>query len=77
LNYENKINELTQTKDAIVGLIALLPLLTVILFYVDVVGQQTSMKIVVVLGVTLSTYYGILKFARPLAEESKDKRKVI
>ena len=71
------MDKLTQTKDAIIGLIALLPLLTVLLFFVDVVSIQTSIKIVVVLGVTLSTYYGIIKFAGPLAEESKDKGKII
>jgi len=58
-----------RTLNSIKGLIALLPLLTVLLFYVNIVSEETIVKILVVLGVTLSTYYGILKLAQPLAEE--------
>jgi len=71
------MERLTKQRDSIIGLIALLPLLTVLLFYVDIVSQQTIIKIVVVLGVTFSTYYGILMFAKPLAEESQEKGRLI
>ena len=70
-------NKTKRTLNSIKGLIALLPLLTVLLFYVNIVGEETIIKIVVVIGVTLSTYYGILTFAQPLAEESKEKGRLL
>ena len=71
------MNKTKRTLNSIKGLIALLPLLTVLLFYVNIVGEEAIVKIVVVLGVTLSTYYGILTLALPLAEEVEAKGKLI
>ena len=62
---------MNKTQYAIIGLIALLPLLAVLLFYVDIINEKTSIKVVIVIGVTLSSYYGIIKLATPLAEEVK------
>ena len=59
-------------KSTIIGLVALLPLLTLILFFVDFIETQTIIKIILTLLIAASTSYGWIKLAKPLAEESKE-----
>ena len=66
------MNKPEKHKSTIIGLVALLPLLTLILFFVDFVETETIIKIIVTLLIAASTSYGWIKLARPLAEESKE-----
>lgn len=70
-------NKTTATSNTVIGCIALLPLLTTILFYIDITEVETTIRIVLTIGIALCSYYGILRLAQPLAEEVKDKGKLI
>lgn len=64
-------------KSTIIGLIALLPLLTIMLFFVKIIETETIIKIILTILIAASTSYGWIKLARPLAEESKETERLL
>ena len=64
------LDKTTKSKSTIIGLIALLPLLTLILFIADFIECETIIKTILIILIAASTSYGWVMLARPLAEES-------
>lgn len=58
-----------RTINVIIGLIALLPLATLILCYI--LELIMILKVILTFTISLSTAFGILKLAQPLADEMK------
>jgi len=71
------MNETEKHKSTIIGLVALLPLLALILFFADFIETETIIKVILTLLIAASTSYGWVMLARPLAEEVEETGKLV
>jgi len=57
--------------DKLIGLMALLPLFTLVLCCANFLEPIIIIKVVLTIAISLSTIFGILKLAQPLADEMR------